>query len=128
MSEVKITPIEIGNGVGFKGAVSISDEELKNRVDFLEQHTKEFSELVIKAENELYIRELLQRNENLKQELDHSKNNWEELKKWLEEQHQFIIEIPAFTKEIIQEHKTMELCYEDILNKMKELEEKNGEN
>lgn len=107
MSEVKITPIEIGNGVGFKGAVSISDEELKNRVDFLEQHTKEFNELVIKAENELYIKELLQRNENLKQELDQHKNNWEELKKWLNNMRKW---------DNIEE-------FDDALNKMKELEE-----
>ena len=44
-----------------------------------------------------------------------------ELEKWLEEQHQFIIEIPAFTKEIAVEHKTMEICYENILDKLQEL-------
>jgi hypothetical protein len=44
-----------------------------------------------------------------------------ELEKWLEEQHQFIIEIPAFTKEISIEHKTMEICYENILNKIQKL-------
>ena len=118
MNEVKITPIEIENGVGFKGAVSISDEELKNRVDFLEQHTKEFSELVIKAENELYIRELLQRNKNLKQELNHYKNNWEELKKWVKENSWY--------------YNTSDGCqWADqfkILDIMKELEEKNGKN
>lgn len=109
MSEVKITPIEIGDGVGFRGAVSISDEELKNRVDFLEQHTKEFSQLVIKAENELYIKELLQRNENLKQELDQYKNNWKELKKWLTTNYERYIDA---------------LPFNSVLIKMKELEEK----
>ena len=72
------------------------------------------------------ISEVIKQIETISKELDQYKNNWEELKKWLEEQHQFIIVIPAFTKEIIQEHKTMELCYEDILNKMKELEEDNN--
>ena len=47
----------------------------------------------------------------------------DDLEKWLEEQHQFIIEIPAYTKEISIEHKTMELCYENILDKLKELKE-----
>ena len=44
-----------------------------------------------------------------------------ELEKWLEEQHQFIIEIPAFTKEISTENKTMEICYENVLDKLQEL-------
>ena len=44
-----------------------------------------------------------------------------ELEKWLEEQHQFIIEIPAYTKEISIEHKTMEICYENVLDKLQEL-------
>lgn len=109
MSEVKITPIEMENGIGFKGTVSISDEELKNRVDFLEQHTKEFSELVIKTENELYIRELLQRNENLKQELNQYKNNWEELKKWL--------------KKVVEIYNNIDIkTLLMVLDKMKELE------
>lgn len=112
MNEVKITPIEIGDGVGFRGAVSISDEELKNRVDFLEQHTKEFSKLVIKAENELYIRELLQRNENLQQELDQYKNNWEQLKIYIEE-NKINISLRPYSKYAI--------TIEEVLNKMKEL-------
>lgn len=56
------------------------------------------------------------------QELQRKDNIINELKKWLEEQHQFIIEIPAFTKEISQEHKVMECCYEDVLDKINELE------
>lgn len=59
----------------------------------------------------------------LQQELQRKDNIINELEKWLEEQHQFIIEIPAFTKEISQEHKVMECCYEDVLDKIKELEE-----
>ena len=44
-----------------------------------------------------------------------------ELEKWLEEQHQFIIEIPAYTKEISIEHKTMGICYENVLDKLQQL-------
>ena len=54
-------------------------------------------------------------------EIERLNNIIKELEKWLEEQHQFIIEIPAFTKEISIEHKTMELCYENILDKLQEL-------
>lgn len=49
-------------------------------------------------------------------------SNWNSLREWLEKQHQFIIEIPAYTKEISIEHKTMETCYENVLDKMNELE------
>lgn len=54
-------------------------------------------------------------------------SNWNNLGEWLEEQHQFIIEIPAYTKEISIEHKTMEICYENVLDKMNELERKDKE-
>lgn len=114
---IKIEPIEMDNGIGFRGSVSLSKEEIEKRVDFLEEHSKEFNKLVIKAENELYIKELLKRNNQLQ-------SNWNSLREWLEEQHQFIIEIPAYTKEISIEHKTMEICYENVLDKMNELEGK----
>lgn len=54
------------------------------------------------------------RNENLKQELDQYKNNWEELKKWVKED-----------KELAGNNFEMGRCFNmfDILNKMKELEE-----
>lgn len=54
-------------------------------------------------------------------ELERLNNIINELEKWLDTQHQFIIEIPAYTKEIQVEHKTMEICYENILDKLKEL-------
>lgn len=54
-------------------------------------------------------------------EIERLNNIINELEKWLEEQHQFIIEIPAFTKEISTEHKTMEICYENALDKLQEL-------
>lgn len=63
--------------------------------------------------------------EILEKENEQLKNNWNELKKWLEEQDIFITELPAFTKEITIEHKTMSICYENILDKMQELEGSN---
>lgn len=60
----------------------------------------------------------------LLEEIERLNNIINELEKWLEEQHQFIIEIPAYTKEISIEHKTMEICYENVLDKLQELKEK----
>ena len=76
--EIKITPVKIENGVGFKGAVSLTNDELKKRVDFMEKHTEELNKLVIKAESELYIKELLKRNKNLQEELKSANEsiNW----------------------------------------------------
>ena len=71
--ELKIEAIETNNGIGFKGSVSLSREEIEKRVDFLEEHSKEFNKLVIKAENELYIKELLRRNNQLQ-------SNWNSLR------------------------------------------------
>lgn len=56
-----------------------------------------------------------------KEEIKRLNNTINELEKWLEEQHQFIIEIPAYTKEIAVEHKAMEICYENVLDKLQEL-------
>ena len=61
---------------------------------------------------------------NLQVENERLNNIINELEKWLEEQHQFIIEIPAYTKEISIEHKTMEICYENVLDKLQELKRK----
>lgn len=47
----------------------------------------------------------------------------EELEKWLAEQYEFITKAPAFTKEIAQEHKVMSICYENTLDKLKQLQE-----
>lgn len=60
--------------------------------------------------------------------IDYLQTRWNSLREWLEEQHQFIIEIPVYTKEISIEHKTMEICYENILDKMNELEGVDNEN
>lgn len=60
--------------------------------------------------------QLIQNLDNLHQELDQYKNNWEELKKWLKED-----------KELAGNNFEMGRCFNifDILNKMKELEENN---
>lgn len=47
-----------------------------------------------------------------------------ELEQYYKEQLEFIVELPVYTKDIAQEHKVMELCYEDFLNKIQELKEK----
>ena len=77
--EIKITPIKMDNGIGFKGAVTMSNEEIEKRVDFMEEHMKEFNTLVIKAENELYIKELLKRNELLRNENQQLKENYDRI-------------------------------------------------
>ena len=98
---IKIEPIEMDNGIGFRGSVSLSKEEIEKRVDFLEEHSKEFNKLVIKAENELYIKELLKRNNQLQ-------SNWNSLREWLLKD----------TKDTFFEV----VRIKDILDKMNELE------
>lgn len=61
----KIEPIEIDNGIGFRGSISLSKEEIEKRVYYLEEHLKEFNKLVIKTENELYIKELLNKAKDI---------------------------------------------------------------
>lgn len=87
----------------------------------IENNGNEISLITIATYNdkEYDLQDLLN---NLLNEIQRKDNIINELKKWLEEQHQFIIEIPAFTKEISQEHKVMECCYEDVLDKINELE------
>lgn len=97
-------------------------ELLENKLQELQRKDKETMHLKNELEcyeNGLYFSSEV---EELQDKLDRKDNIINELKEWLEEQHQFIIEIPAFTKEISQEHKTMELCYENVLDKIEELE------
>ena len=62
--------------------------------------------------------DLYHENEKNKQELDQYKNNWEELKKWLEQEYLEWKDCEdVMTKNFATEDK-------NILNKMKELEEK----
>lgn len=66
----------------------------------------------------IYMQALMKCYEDLEKELDQSKNNWKELKKWVKENSWY--------------YNTSDGCqWVDqfkILNKMKELEEKNGKN
>ena len=80
--------------------------ELADYVLILEQERNNYKELYEKALKDLV-------------KSDHTIN---ELKKWLKEQDVFITELPAFTKEISIEHKTMAICYENTLDKMQEIE------
>lgn len=55
-------------------------------------------------------------------------NNWNELKKWLEEQKEFLENIPTFTLEITHNHFGMVGAYKNTLGKMQELEQGKDEN
>ena len=68
------------------------------------------------------IEQLLQERNNYKELYEKENKNWNELKEWIKEQDVFITELPAFTKEISIEHKIMAICYENILDKMEDLE------
>ena len=72
----------------------------------------------IRKLQEEQVIQLQEENKNLHQELDQYKNNWEELKKWLKED-----------KELAENNFEMGRCFNmfDILNKMKELEEKSND-
>ena len=74
---------------------------------------KEFDEFIANDAVNRHIK-------TLQQELDQHKNNWEELKKWLEQEYLEWKDCEdVMTKNFAMEDKT-------ILNKMKELEEKNN--
>ena len=86
-------------------------EELKNTLKYLKNksNTRRIKTITINEAHKVV------------EEIERLNNIINELEKWLEEQHQFIIEIPAYTKEISIEHKTMEICYENVLDKLQEL-------
>lgn len=112
---IKIEPIEMDNGIGFRGSVSLSKEEIEKRVDFLEEHSKEFSKLVIKAENELYIKELLKRNNQLQ-------SNWNSLREYIKTEWNVVAKSPDGS--FYDGYDTcLEEMKKDILDKMNELEE-----
>ena len=52
-------------------------------------------------------------------------NNWNELKKWLEEQKEFINDIPTFSNDIKNNHIGMVGAYNNSLDKMQELDGNN---
>ena len=95
--------------------ISILKDDKEHLGEFLKESNEEIERLNNKVEE---LMELYTTERHCKDDYKYIIN---ELEKWLEEQHQFIIEIPAFTKEISIEHKTMELCYENILDKLQEL-------
>lgn len=59
MNETKIVikPTECG----FRGGLIPNDYEVKQQVDWLQEHIERINEFIIKDTNELYIRELLNR-------------------------------------------------------------------
>lgn len=65
--------------------------------------------------------------ENLKEQcvdyIEQLQNNWNELKKWLEEQKEFINDIPTFSNDIKNNHIGMVGAYNNSLDKMQELEQ-----
>ena len=52
-------------------------------------------------------------------------SNWNELKKWLEEQKEFINDIPTFSNDIKNNHIGMVGAYNNSLDKMQEMEGNN---
>ena len=66
--------------------------------------------------------QLMQNLDNLHQELDRYKNNWEELKKFCKSEIENGIKTD-FNELIASDFKITITCYEFILDKMKELEE-----
>lgn len=87
--------------------------------------------------------------EHVKQQLDYFKNrdlvyvsggrgygktqyeklqhNWNELKTWIEEQRDFIENVPTFSRDIKNNHMGMIGSYNNCLEKMEEIEKKNNE-
>ncbi len=76
----------------------------------------EYLDILIKIKDltEEYSTDVLSINYHLRQELDQYKNNWEELKKYI-------------LNHYIVGHAVQNASLDDILNKMKELEEKSND-
>ena len=60
--------------------------------------------------------------EELIKEAKQLQSNWNSLRRWLQEQNNFLEGIPTFTKEIEREHKIQIISYDYVLDKMNELE------
>ena len=67
----------------------------------------------------------LEGNEELVEKNLKLQNNWNELKKWLEEQKEFINDIPTFSNDIKNNHIGMVGAYNNSLDKMQELDGNN---
>lgn len=72
----------------------------------------------IRKLQEEQVIQLQEENKNLQQELDQYKNNWEELKKWIKEETERLMKIEQTNNVIF-----LIGAYDEVLNKMKELEE-----
>ena len=102
---------------------SIRDNEMKTMYNYITNLQKENNQHISDIQVLMNKKENLERlTKKLQQELDQYKNNWEELKKWLEQE--------WLEWKDCEDARTKNFATEDkiILNKMKELEEKNGKN
>ena len=77
----------------------------------------------IRKLQEEQVIQLQEENKKLQQELDQYKNNWEELKRWLNEEIERLMKIEQSNNVIF-----LIGAYDEVLNKMKKIEEKNGKN
>lgn len=71
------------------------------------------------------INGLMKQRRKAREKVKQLETNWNELKKWLEEQKEFIENIPTFTIEITHNHFGMVGAYKNTLSKMQELEGNN---
>lgn len=108
----------------------LSEQLLQERNNYKELYEKEkekneiLGQTIVGQQHTIRVLKKHKREQkhNHKQQNKKLKYNWNKLKEWLKEQDVFITELPAFTKEISIEHKTMSICYENILDKMQEIE------
>ena len=92
--------------------------------DLLTEEIDLYNEVIELQERIVY----LERSNERKEEtiIDYQINEYsilEKLKKWLEEQKQFIDDIPTFSKDIKNNHLGMIGAYQNTFDKIKELEE-----
>ena len=85
------------------------NEEIKKFANDLWK--KEFDKFIVNDIVDRYIK-------TLQHQLDQYKNNWEELKKWLKEEIERLMKIEQTNNVIF-----LIGAYDEVLNKMKELEE-----
>ena len=91
----------------------ISKDDLFRKIDDLKIKLYDTNDALKSAENR--IKELNKCNDYANEELDQYKNNWEELKKYVKENFKDTFAV------------SNGIVYEEILNKMKELEEKSND-
>lgn len=89
----------------------ISKDDLFRKIDDLKIKLYDTNDALKSAENR--IKELNKCNDYANEELDQYKNNWEELKKWLEDDLKEVYRDAGYRHRLILE----------VLDKMKELED-----